>query len=131
MTHKNKSYQNCGIHNVAPNSKKFRGVSMDSCLNKIPVIYINQYRVYGTTFRLKYSIRPKNGREVRGIGGIWKDMGDSRVTITFKDLGIIIEIALLILPEHITTLFSMVDNHLDIYIQGKYVKYGNTKQTLR
>ena len=92
-----------------------------------------QYDPYCNTFNLKKLIKPLKGKQVRGIGGCSIAIGEARVQIPFKDLGIIIDVKFLILKDKIPSLLSMkdmLDNGLDLSIQGRYITLGNRKQDL-
>lgn len=112
----------------------FNGIRLDTCANRRSVMAIGQYHAYYTTFGLSNFMCPIRGKEVRGIGGTSKAIGEANISIRFREIGIMIDVDLLNLPGTIPSLLSMkdiTDNNLYLFIQERYISWNGRTEKLQ
>ena len=119
-------------HSTITKERSFNGVTIDTAANRKSVMSEGQYIAYQYEFGRKIPIRaPKRG--VRGIGGRSKVIGEVTIQIPFVELHLIIDVDFAILKEDSPSLLSnkdMIENGLDISLQGSYLYIGNLRQPL-
>lgn len=114
-------------------SDQFEGVRLDTAANRRSVMSIRQYEAYQKEFGLRVPIRATERRTLRGIGGHGTIVGEAMIQIPFGDLGLVIDVTFTILEEDVPSLLSnrdMIDNGLDLSLQGRYLYKGSRKQPL-
>lgn len=111
----------------------FDRLRIDTSANRTSVISVQQYHPYCQTFNEPHSIKPANNRTITGIGGISKTVGVAFIQVPLTKLSVVIVVNFLVLDHVITTFLPMKDmleNDMDIAIQGCYVRLGNRRQQL-
>lgn len=101
---------------------------------KRSVMSIRQYKAYCDILNLHIEIKPVTSKQVREIGGISKAVGVARVQTPFNGMNIVIDVKFLIIQDPIPTLLilkAILDKHLEIYIQDRYISHKNHRHTLR
>lgn len=111
----------------------FDGVRLDTAANRRSVISKIQYDAYQNEFGRKIIIRPPTKNNLRGIGGQQRVIGEATIQIPFNKLGLVIDVDFAIINSDIPTLLSnkdMIDNGLDLSLQGHYLHIGPLRQPL-
>ena len=111
---------------------KFNGITIDTAANRKSVMCEGQYLAYQLEFGRKIPIRPPK-KGVRGIGGRSEVIGEATIQIPFLKLHLIIDVEFSILKEISPSLLSnrdMIENGLDISLQGGYLYIGSLRQPL-
>lgn len=112
---------------------RFKGILIDSCAKRSPVMSYTQYRAYCEKFNVPMNIDNKNGRPMFGTGRTIKAIGTALVPIPFKNLDLVIDVHFQIMKDKILSVLSMremKDNGLDYSIQDEVVKFKNAEQKL-
>lgn len=68
-----------------------------------------KYEAYYATFGLTNGMRSISGKEIRGIWAVTMPVGEANMHILFRDMGIILDVKLVVLPEYIPSVLSMKD----------------------
>lgn len=79
------------------------------------------------------SISPSTRNSLREIGGSGKVIGAAKIQIPLEAVGIIIEVDYSIMDEQDPSLLYnriMIENGLDISLQGSYINVGKLRQPL-
>lgn len=91
-----------------------------------------QYQVYQSEFGRKIPIRPTR-KDVKGIGGKSKALGEVTIQVPFTNLNLILDIEFSILADDMPSLLcnrDLIENGLDISLQGAYLFVGDARETL-
>lgn len=91
-----------------------------------------QYEAYQEEFGRRVPMKASK-RDVRGIGGRSLSIGEVTLQIPFSGLGIVLDIEFSILRESTPSLLcnkDLLENNLDISLQGGYLYIGERKQNL-
>lgn len=121
------------FHTAMQQQAPFHGLKIDTSASRTSVITMGQYHSYSRTFNSLQPMRPIKNLSVMGVGGKRKAIGVIVTLVPFKDLKIVIDVMFLVLQENVPTLYSMqnmIENCLDISIQGQYVRLGQRRNTL-
>lgn len=109
---------------------RFKGITMDTAANRRSVMSEEQYSAYQEEFGRRVPMRaPK--RDVQGIGGKSLAVDEVTLQIPFTGLGIVLDIELSILREGTLSILcnkDLLDNNLDISLQGGYLYIGDRKK---
>lgn len=111
----------------------FHGIRIDTCVNRSSVMSLNKYKAYCQEFQVPSKIDRTIARRLMGIGGRSCSIGTAREPVPFKDLNLVIDVNLQIVPDNVPTLLSnkdMYDNGLDISIQDHTITYKHLVQPL-
>lgn len=84
-------------------------------------------------FKIQRAFLPISGREVRGVGGVFKAVGEVNIQIPCKDLNIIVDFSFLVIKHKLLSLLSLKDvleNELDFSIPKKLIPHGKQTQQL-
>lgn len=117
---------------VSRSGPPFNGITIDTAANRKSVMCKAQYEAYGRDFGRTIPMR-KPSRGLKGLGGKSKVLGEAMIQIPFCALHLIIDVVFAIVEEDIPSLLSnkdMLDNGLDISLQGKYLYIGSRRQPL-
>lgn len=95
---------------------RFKGVTIDTAANRKSVMSEEQYIAYQEEFGRRVPMRPPR-RDVKGIGGKSKTLGEVTIQIPFVQLNVVLDVEFSILKSETPSLLSnkdMIDNGLDI-----------------
>ena len=113
--------------------EEFKGVTIDTGANRKSVMCISQYKAYEQEFGRKIPIKPSKKKGLKGIGGQGEVVGEVTIQIPFQKLGLIIDVDFAVLKGECPSLLSnkdMLQNNLDISLQGRYIHVGDRRQPL-
>lgn len=142
----NASLQSCDIQ---PTDKKAQhdgrrqsGIQQESLFdvlkigtyaNQTSVIGFEQYHAYCRTLYFLQLMKPTANRSISRAGGRNKPVGAVVMQVPFKELKIVIFVTIIVLKEDIPGLLSMkdmIDNGLDIFIQGHHASLAQRRHVL-
>lgn len=141
---------NAFLHGVAPTNEateafilrssntpnrvpRFNGVTIDTAANRRFVMGRSQYLAYQKEFRRKVAMWPPR-KDVTGKDGKMVAIDEGTIQIPFPGIGITIDVDLKILEADTPSLLSnkdMIENGLDISMQGDYLHVSGLRQQLR
>lgn len=93
---------------------------------------LNQYHAYERKFGRRVQLRPAR-KDVKGIGGQSVALGEVTIQIPFSQLDLVVDIEFSILGGDTPSLLSnrdLIENGLDISLQGGYLYIGEARQPL-
>lgn len=99
---------------IADATADIHGIKIDTGANKKSNLSVEQYTQYCCMLGLKEAIGVSDRRGVIGIGGIKKSVGTAEIQIPFKDLGVVIDIRLLLQTGRVPTLLCLKDPYKNI-----------------
>lgn len=97
------------------------------------MISVQQYHAYCQESNQSHSIKAANIRTITEIGGISKSVGVVIIQVPFAKLSAVIDVSCPELAQNIRNLLSIkavLENDLDISIQGSYIRLGNRRHQL-
>lgn len=109
------------------------GIRLDTAANRRSVMGESQYEAYKRDFGLKVPILPSTRKDLKGVGGNGKVIGEPHIQIPFNALRLIIDVTFSIMEQDTPSLLSnkdMIDNGLDVSLQGRYLHVGQRRQPL-
>lgn len=115
-----------------PDGEKFNGITIDTAANRKSVMFQSQYQANEQEFGRNINIRqPRRG--LKGLGGRSKVIGEVTIKIPFINLELVMYIGFAIIEKDALSLLSntdLIDNGLDISLQGGYLHIGTRKKQL-
>lgn len=113
--------------------ENFGGVILDTGANRRSIMSIRQYEIYCSLFHRPTNIDLEAKGNVLGLGGSVESVGMASIPIPFKELELVIHVKFRLMENDCPSLLSlkdMIENHLDISIQGKYLTYNGKRMKL-
>lgn len=111
---------------------RFDGVVIDTAANCRSIMSLEQYRAFQYEFGRKLPMWPAT-KDVKGIGGKSRAISEVTVQIPFLSLNLIIDVKFSILDDKTPSLLcnrDLIQNGLDISLQGAYLYIGERRQPL-
>lgn len=120
-------------HLTVANDLQFLDVRLSTCENRRSIISKHQYKAY-CNFGLRSSLRPGNSTSVQAIGRRRTSICTAVTQIPGRDLQLITDVDLLIIPDDVPSLLSMkdmVESGIEISVQDHTVGLVDQVHPLR
>lgn len=112
--------------------RPFNRVIIDTAANRRSIISLAQFHTYQHEFGRKIPISPAR-KYVKGISGKSRALDEVTIQVSFTNLNLILDIEFSILGDDMPSLLcnkDLIENGLDISLQGGYLYIGNAQEPL-